>query len=141
MLFRSNPRAVPIAVLQGWVAEGILEWWGFRADMAAVFEKASICCLPSSYGEGVPKVLLEAAASGRAIVASDNAGCREIVVHGVNGYLVPAKNPDALATRLQELVEMPARCQSFGIAGRALVEREFDESRIAARTVEVYGTL
>ena len=137
----SNPRAVPRSTLEAWVAEGVIEWWGFRDDMADVITQATVCCLPSTYGEGVPKVLLEAAAGGRAIVATDIPGCREIVKDGVNGYLVPRKDVARLAARLEELVTDRAKAATFGLAGRALAEREFDETSVAARTVEVYATL
>ncbi|MEO7775019.1 MAG: glycosyltransferase family 4 protein, partial [Steroidobacteraceae bacterium] len=95
-----NPDAVPVAALQEWQREGILEWWGARDDMPAVFRSANLVALPSDYGEGVPKVLIEAAASGRAIVTTDTPGCREIVRNGINGTLVPPRNVPCLAAAI-----------------------------------------
>jgi glycosyltransferase involved in cell wall biosynthesis len=72
-----------------------VEWQTWRNDMPAVYQAAHIVCLPS-YREGLPKALLEAAASGRPIVATDVPGCREIVRHDENGLLVPARDAKAL---------------------------------------------
>ncbi len=79
-----NPKAIPVSLLERWQAEGVVEWWGLRNDMPEVLKAASIVVLPS-YREGIPKILLEAAASGRPIVTTDTPGCREIVRHGENG--------------------------------------------------------
>ena len=92
----SNPRAVPETTLRGWAEGGVVEWWGRREDMPQVIAACHIVCLPSKYGEGVPKVLLEAAAAGRPVVATDTPGCREVIEDGVEGLLVPAA--DAMAS-------------------------------------------
>src|SRR5206468_1936880 len=84
-----NPEAIPVPQIQAWVQEGAIEWLGRRDDMPDLLAKASVVVLPTMYGEGVPKILLEAAATGRPIVATDVRGCREIVKHGINGLLVP----------------------------------------------------
>lgn len=137
----SNPRAVPRETLESWVREGVVEWWGFRADMATVLAQCAVVCLPSTYGEGVPRILLEAAASGRPIVTTNIPGCREAVLDGVNGYLVPVGNSSALEERLLALINDPGRRASFGTEGRRLVETQFDERTIANRTLKVYEEL
>ncbi|MDA0654182.1 MAG: glycosyltransferase family 4 protein [Proteobacteria bacterium] len=137
----SNPRAVPAAILDAWQRDGVVEWWGYRGDMAAVLAESSIVCLPSTYGEGIPKILLEAAAAGRPIVTNDIAGCREAVEDGITGWLVPPGDGAALAARLRDLIENPGRAADFGAAGRDLAEREFSDDAIAAATVEVYRML
>ncbi|MFI5420722.1 MAG: glycosyltransferase family 4 protein, partial [Nitrososphaerales archaeon] len=91
-----NPAAIADSQLRKWVNTGIVEWWGHRDDMAVVFAEAHLVCLPS-YLEGLPKVLLEAAACGRAIVTTDVPGCRDVVKHGSNGLLVPPKDANSLA--------------------------------------------
>jgi glycosyltransferase involved in cell wall biosynthesis len=136
-----NPASVPPEQLERWQAEGVIEWWGQRDDMPAVFAQAHIVCLPSSYGEGVPKVLIEAAACGRAIVTTDTPGCREIVQDGVNGLLVPVKNQDALTAALADLIHNPAVRQQMGAAGRRWAEAEFSLAQVNARTLEIYQTL
>lgn len=137
----SNPRAVPDSKLQGWHDAGIVEWWGRREDMPAVFAKARIVCLPSTYGEGIPKALMEAAASGRAIVTYDVPGCREAVTHGVSGLLVPPGDLDALTQAIKTLVTDDVLCKQMGRAGRRLAEREFGVERVVEQTLEVYRNL
>ena len=84
-----HPSAVPIELLERWREAGDVEWLGSRRDMPDMIRQSHILCLPTSYGEGAPRILLEAAASGRPIVATDLPGCREIVRHGENGLLIP----------------------------------------------------
>src|SRR5579864_7943622 len=105
----NNPSCVPREQLLEWDKNGQVEWWGHQQDMPALFKKVSLVCLPSHGGEGVPKVLMEAAASGRAIVTTDVPGCREIVRPGINGMLVPPRNPVALAAAIEELLRDPER--------------------------------
>jgi len=136
----SNPRAVPVTDLQKFAEEGV-EWWGRRADMADVFASVHLVVLPSTYGEGVPKVLIEAAASGRPVIATDIPGCREIVRHDVNGFLVPSHNPEALADAMGSLIADREKRQSFGQNGRKIAESDFDEHQVAASTIDVYREL
>jgi glycosyltransferase involved in cell wall biosynthesis len=135
----ANLEAVPEAQLRDWVQEGMVEWWGHRDDMPAVIASSSVVTLPSTYGEGVPKVLIEAAACGRAIVTTDMPGCREIVRHGLNGLLVPPRDSSALAAALTRLVTDQALRTAFGRAGRALVEEEFDAKHVVKQTLSVYA--
>lgn len=135
----SNPRAVPEADIRAWVDEGIVEWWGRRTDMPAVYGQCALVCLPSSYGEGVPKVLIEAAAASRPIVATDIAGCREIVSDGDNGLLAPPGDSAALVDRLERLISDRELRQTMGRRGREIAEREFSEETVVAQTLAVYG--
>jgi len=109
--------------------------------MEEVYAHASIVCLPSYYGEGVPKTLIEAAACGRAIVASDMPGCREVVRDGENGYLVPPHNPRAVAEALRRLISDPSRRIQMGIRGREIAVNEFSASRVISETLAVYRSL
>jgi glycosyltransferase involved in cell wall biosynthesis len=133
----NNPESVPTRRLAEWAREGDVEWWGNRQDMPAIYRDAHIVCLPS-YREGLPKVLLEAAASGRAIVATDVPGCREAVLEGVNGLLVPARQSGPLATALKRLILDPALRQSMGRKGRAMAEAEFSITRVIDRHLDIY---
>jgi glycosyltransferase involved in cell wall biosynthesis len=137
---RENPECVTETVIRGWEAEGMIEWLGEREDMPSVFRQAHIVALPS-WDEGAPKVLLEAAASGRAIVTTDIPGCRQIVRDGVNGFLVPTRDPIALARALTELISQPALRARMAAAGRAVALSEFDESIIVEQTLAVYRDL
>lgn len=134
--YDGNPSAIPSAQLRAWQEEGTVEWWGWRDDMHEVLASATIVCLPS-YREGLPKVLVEAAACGRPIVASDIAGCREVVTHGENGLLVPVGDVAALAEAIRTLLRSPDLRTRFGMAGRLRAEREFSVGAIVARTLEV----
>lgn len=135
-----NPAAVPPGQLMAWQASGLVEWWGRSDDMPAVFARSHVVCLPS-YREGLPKVLIEAAACGRALVAADVPGCREIVRHGVNGLLVPARSETDLADALQALLDSPRRRKEMGAAGRRLAVEEFSLDRVVRETLELYRDL
>ena len=134
----SNPSNVAAAQLQAWHAAGIIEWQGRRDDMAQVFAESNIVCLPSTYGEGVPKVLIEAAACGRACVTTDTPGCREIVRHRVNGLLVEPDDPEALIAALDQLIENPDLRRSFGSKGREMALRQFTLRQVADNTIALY---
>lgn len=136
-----NPASVTQQEVDDWVARGFVEAWGWRDDMPAVLAQAQIVCLPTYYGEGLPKSLLEAAASGCAMVATDIPGCREIVRHKETGLLVPPRDPEALAEALQTLVASPALRQTYGTAARRLVETDFAMNRVISETLDVYAEL
>jgi glycosyltransferase involved in cell wall biosynthesis len=132
-----NPRSIPEHVLLRWKEEGIVEWWGHRTDMANVFRAASIVALPS-YHEGLPRVLLEAAAAGRPLVATDIPGCREIVRHGHNGFLVPTRDPVTLADSLATLLGDRDMRMRMGQASRAMVVSDLSDEQVIEQTMEVY---
>jgi glycosyltransferase involved in cell wall biosynthesis len=136
-----NPAAITREEILDAVVAGHVEHWGWRQDMPQVFAKASLVCLPTFYGEGVPRALIEAAASARAIVATDVPGCREIVRHGENGWLVSPRDVDALATALRQAIAQPGLCAELGMRGRRLVEREFSLDVVIRDTLAVYAEL
>jgi glycosyltransferase involved in cell wall biosynthesis len=136
-----NPHSHTRAELQAWADSGVVDWWGHRADIGAVFAGCHVVCLPTVYGEGVPKVLIEAAACGRPIVTTDQAGCRDIVRNAHNGLLVPARDVEALAAALERLLRDPALRQQMGAHGRALVEAEFSLDIVVRQTLEIYREL
>jgi glycosyltransferase involved in cell wall biosynthesis len=132
-----NPASIPDAQLKAWHDSGLMECWGHCEDMPAALKQAHIVCLPS-YREGLPKVLLEAAACARALVATDAPGCREIVRHGQNGLLVPLRDAASLANAIERLLGDPALRIRFGQKGRQMIESEFSEAKVAQETLEVY---
>ena len=136
-----NLSTVPTNVLEGWKRSGVVEWWGHRNDMSEVFASSSLVCFPSSYGEGVPRVLIEAAACGRAIVTTDVPGCREVVRNGENGLLVPARDPGALVDAIGALLEDPSLRARMGARGREIAVREFSDERVIRETLAVYRGL
>lgn len=134
----ANPASVPEATLSSWHGQHGVEWWGRREDIPAVLQAAHIACLPSSYGEGLPKSLLEAAACGLPIVTSDAPGCREVVRDGVNGLLVPVRDTAALATALRKLIDDAALRRRMGEQSRLRAETEFGLETVIAQTLAVY---
>jgi glycosyltransferase involved in cell wall biosynthesis len=135
-----NPASVPDEHLRRWTEEGVVEHLGWCDDMADVLSKAHVVCLPS-YGEGLPKALLEAASSCRAIVATDVPGCREVVRHEDNGLLVPARDAESLASALERLLVDPALRRRMGERGRARAVAEFSADHVAEATLELYAEL
>lgn len=124
--------------LRALAVEPGVEWLGRVADVREVWRRAAISVFPSTYGEGVPKALLEAAACGRPIVAYDIPGCREVVRPDESGILVPPGDVAGLAEAIAALAsDAPAR-QRRGAAARALVEREFGEAVVAEQTLALY---
>ena len=137
----ANPSSVTQAEIDAWVAEAVVEYWGWREDMPDVLAQAQIVCLPTCYGEGLPKSLLEAAAAGSAIVTTDNPGCKELVEPGITGWVVPMRNVAALADALQEAIGRADLRAQFGAAARALIAAEFSMTRVTAETLDVYRRL
>ncbi len=137
----ANPTSFTDAEVSAWVHDGMVEWWGHRADMPQVLATAQVVVLPSYYGEGLPKVLIEAAACGRVVVTTDLSGCRDAIEPGVTGVLVPVRNAVALADAMEDLINDPLRCQVMGDAGRALAERAFDVRQVVAAHLRIYSEL
>jgi glycosyltransferase involved in cell wall biosynthesis len=133
-----NPSSLTDAEITSWVREGLVTYLGWREDMPALLASATVVCLPS-YREGLPKVLLEAAACGRAIVTTDVPGCREIVQDGVNGWLAPPRDATALADALRAALTRDDLRASFAHAGRQLIEREHAIGAVIGATLAVYA--
>lgn len=136
----ANPSAVTPAEIQTFCQSGCVEWVGQVRDIRPLLRQSSIVCLPS-YREGLPKILIEAAAIGRAIVTTNVPGCREIVIDGVNGLLVPPRTVAPLASAIQSLLEQPDRRHQMARAGRDLFEKDFTLDRVISQTFEVYTEL
>jgi glycosyltransferase involved in cell wall biosynthesis len=136
-----SPASVSREQLEAWHQSGILEWWGHRTDMPSVLASSNIVCFPSHYGEGVPKILLEAAAAGRVLITTDSPGCHEAVRHEENGLLVPRRDAVALADAIGRLIADPGLRARLGACGRAIVVREFTVESVIADTLMVYRSL
>jgi glycosyltransferase involved in cell wall biosynthesis len=136
-----NPSSIPASQLEAWRSEGVVDWWGHRDDLATVYSDVNLIVLPTKYGEGVPRSLVEGAAAGRALVATDLPGCREVVVPGVTGILVPPGDPSALADALQELLQEPNLRRRMGQAARERAEAMFSAQRVNSETLSLYHSL
>lgn len=135
-----NPKSVRKEDLQRWKAAGDVELWGWRDDMHAVLREAHIVCLPS-YGEGLPKALLEAAACGKPIVATDVPGIREVAKHEQNALLVPRQNARALADAIARVATDAGLRKTLGDCGRTMALSDFSEEKVLAQTVALYRSL
>jgi len=136
-----NPGAVPESNLVEWQNTGIIEWWGYQQEMEKVFSSTHLVCLPSYYKEGMPKVLLEAAACGRAIITTDMPGCRDTVENGESGLLVPGRDSQALAYAMECLICDSDKRQQFGKCARNLAEKKFSLNDVIEKTLALYDNL
>lgn len=135
-----NPVSISLDEIADRNRSGIIEVWKHAEDMAQKLRKATVCVLPS-YREGLPKVLIEAAAIGRPVVTTDVPGCRDAIDPGSSGLLVPVRDADALAAAIRALLEDPERLARMGKAGRALAEQAFDVRSVCARHLQIYESL
>lgn len=136
----ANPACVPAQVLEDWRKRPGVQFLGHIADIRSVWAQAHIAVLPSR-GEGLPLSLVEAAACGRPLVATDVPGCREIAHDGENAILVPVDDAPALADAIAALAADPALRARYGAAGRRLAESEFSSARIGREIIAIYRRL
>ena len=134
----SNPHGISRANVEAWVAEGLLEWPG-HVPVRSWLAQASVFVLPSYYREGVPRSIQEAMAMGRPVLTTDAPGCRETVIDGNNGFLVPPRNPDALVAAMRRFIDHPELVADMGIESRALVEARFDIHKVNATMIDEMG--
>ena len=135
----SNPSSITLEQIDDWTGQGLVEWFGFVDNKPELFGKASIVCLPTYYPEGIPKVLIEAASCGKPIVTTDMPGCNEIVIDGLNGILIPAKSPEALADAVVKLLDNSEMRSLFGKNGRNRVVSQFSSDIVNSATVGLYS--
>jgi len=134
-----QPTSISQKEITKWVAEGIVEWWGWHNEMEKVYPLAHIVCLPTYYMEGIPKSLIEAAACGRPLIATNVPGCREIVHEGTNGLLVPIKNAKLLAEAIIQLANDGVLRRSMGEQSRKIAETEYSAEIIVKEYFKAYG--
>lgn len=136
-----NPNSVSQEDVDAWVAQGVINALGQRSDIPELFAQSHIVTMPSFYGEGVPKVLIEAAACGRPIVTTDNPGCRDAIINEKTGLLVPIKNSEALADALITLLLDESRRVEMGSQARQYAVNEFDVDNVVAKHLDIYESL
>lgn len=135
-----NPSSLDRAVLHDWHARGVVEWLGHRDDVAALLANCHVVCLPS-YREGLPKALLEAAATGRPAISTDVPGCRDVVRSGVTGVLVPPRDADAIADAMRRLGGNPALRARMGEAARQRAQALYSVQDVVLHTFRLYEEL
>lgn len=136
-----NSNTVTQEQLKSWEQDGLIECLGYRTDIPLLFSQANVVSLPSFYGEGLPKVLIEAAACGRAVVTTDWPGCRDAITPNETGLLVPIKDSVALAEAFQQLIENDEQRLAMGKAGRKLAEDVFDVNKVVSQHIAIYKEL
>lgn len=136
--YDSNPSALKPEELQPLVEQGIIEYFGEQTDVRPFISQCSIYVLPS-YHEGTPKTVLEAMAMGRAVITTDVPGCRETVVDGRNGYLVPARNVDAIVDKMTYLCEHPELVEKMGKESRVMACEVFDVRKVNDTILRTMG--
>ena len=132
-----NPASISLQQLQEWSSEGVVEWTGRSDDIPGELRRCHIACLPS-YREGAPLSLIEAAASGRPIVATDVPGCREVVHHDRNGLLVAVRDAGGLAEALERLILDRDLRHRLGACGRERAEREYSSDVVNDKIISTY---
>lgn len=136
----SNPASISSDELQTWVDNGDIEFLGSCSNIPELMAQTSIVVLPS-YREGLPKVLIEAAACGRPVITTDVPGCRDAIEPLVTGILVPAKDVLMLAMAIKKLVENHALCESMGLAGRRRAQQMFDVNKVVRTHLDIYNAI
>lgn len=137
-----NPSSFAHHEVDGWHREGLIDWLGHVDDMPALMRTVHVMALPSYYREGVPRSLIEGAASGLCLITTDLPGCREVVTgHGVDGLQVPPRDAPSLAALLMQLDDDRPLVKRLGAKARERAERHFDERLVIDRTLEVYAEL
>lgn len=133
-----NPNSITEKELDEWVREGVIQHLGRLSDVRPALAECSVYVLPS-YREGTPRTVLEAMATGRAIITTDAPGCRQTVEEGVNGFLVPVRDVDALTERMLRFVKTPSLAASMGKESRRLVSERFDVHEVNRRMLSAMG--
>lgn len=136
-----NPASISDQLLESWRAEGVVKVLGFRSDITSLMADSSVVVLPSYYGEGLPKVLIEAAATGCAVITTDMPGCRDAIEPNVTGLLVPPKDIHALSNAMLQLISDPEVLSGMGLAGRRRAERIFDIKTVVKIHMNAYRDL
>ena len=135
-----NRDCIEMIELKKWESDGIVEFWGESNNMPYIFSQSSIVVLPS-YREGFPKSLLEAAASGRAIITTDVPGCRECIKNEITGYLVPPFDSFAISKKVNYLLNKPELIKIMGKKARSLAEEKFDVNKVVLTHLDIYDSL
>lgn len=134
----SNPDAISQHELDSWVESGTLEYLGRLSDVRPAIAQCSVYVLPS-YREGTPRTVLEAMSMGRAVITTDAPGCRETVIDGDNGFLVPVKSTDALEKSMLKFIKNPELASSMGIRARKFTEKKYDVHKVNAVMLQAMG--
>ncbi|WP_201765750.1 glycosyltransferase family 4 protein [Treponema primitia] len=136
-----NPRSLTRSELEALSDGTYIKWLGHRTDIQEILEESHIFAFPSYYGEGIPKSLIEACAAGRPIITTNSIGCKDTVIDGYNGYLVPIKNSKILAEKIKLLIDDKSLRKTMGENSRKLAEINFSLKSVIETHLEIYNKL
>ncbi len=136
-----NPKAIKKSELVAMCDGEYIQWLGHRTDVLELLKSCHVVAFPSYYKEGLPKSLIEATAIGRPIITTDSIGCRETVIDGYNGFLIPIKDSDTLVERLRILLVDEKRRLEMGRNSRKLAERYFSIDNVIEKHLYIYNIL
>jgi glycosyltransferase involved in cell wall biosynthesis len=134
-----NPSSIRVEELDSWQTSGAIEYLGRLEDVRPAYARASVYVLPSFYREGTPRSVLEAMAMGRPVITTDAPGCRETVVDGLNGFLVPVKNSEALAEAMEKFIKNPALIPRMGQESLRMAREKYDVHKVNKVILEAMG--
>jgi glycosyltransferase involved in cell wall biosynthesis len=133
--------AIPHSVIEQWSESQKIVWHGHVSNVPKLIASCDIVCLPTKYGEGIPRILIEAAACGRTIIATDIPGCREIVYNSKNGYLYCPQNEVGLYQSIEKAIQNKGKLSEIGLRGRELVKDRFSNKIIISRWLDIYANV
>jgi len=135
------PGFVPEQQLQEWNQSGVINWLGYCTDMPALLNRADVAALPTHYNEGLPRFLVEAAATGLPLISTDLEACRRVVEDGENGFVIPKRSPEQLAEAVKTLAHDSLLREEMGKASRKKTLREFAEQEVIEEWLGLYDRL
>ena len=136
-----NPDSINHETIRAWESSGSIEYCGFQCDIQKIIEKSTIVVLPSYYGEGLPKILIEAAACGRPIITTDHPGCRDALIPNHSGLLVQKKDTNSLVSAISFLINNKEKCKNMGRAARNFAEKQFSIDKVIDKHLTIYSEL
>jgi glycosyltransferase involved in cell wall biosynthesis len=137
----NNPQSLSKVELESITDGEYIKWLGHRTDVRELLEQSHIFAFPSYYREGLPKSLIEACAVGRPIVTTDSIGCRDCVIDGYNGFLIPVKDSITLAEKLEILINDKKLRVNMGLNSRKLAEKDFSINNVIQKHLVIYNKL
>lgn len=137
----NNPNGITKEVLESRCDGDYIQWLGYRKDVLELLKQSHIMAFPSWYREGLPKSVIEAEAIGRPVVTTDSVGCRDTVIDGKNGFMVPIKDSDALAAALKKLIDNPELRQTMGNNAREFAVSKFDINDVVKVHLDIYKAI
>lgn len=133
-----DPDAIPLSQIEEWHQQGLINWLGRCSDVYSLIEASNVVALPSTYSEGIPRILLEASSVGRACIAYDVGGCQSLIIDEYTGSLVEMRNIGVLADKLEQLLTSPTKRVEMGVRSRERIESKFASSLVIDDTLKLY---